>query len=51
MGYPMIRVLQDGKVIFQTENLHEYAEWMVVQDYKLKEIVIYKGDDHEYSNS
>jgi hypothetical protein len=45
MGYPMIRVLRDGKVIFKTDNLHEYAEWMIVQDYKLKEIVITKGEN------
>tara|TARA_R100000458_G_C8275533_1_gene250625 strand:- start:1678 stop:1821 length:144 start_codon:yes stop_codon:yes gene_type:complete len=47
----MIRVMRDGEVIFQTENIHEYAEWMVKKDYKLKEIVVYKGDDNEYSNS
>ena len=47
----MIRIIKDGKVIYETDNVYKAGDEVLYHDYKVKEIVVninYKLAEEKY---
>ena len=42
----MIRIIKDGKVIYETDDIYKAGDEMLFHDYDVKEIVVYRNPEY-----